>query len=53
MPVRRLALLLTAVIGAAGLTVWLAALLPVSGVAWLLPLALAAAVGLRLLQRRR
>ncbi|WP_155773975.1 hypothetical protein [Rhodovulum sp. MB263] len=52
MPGRVLALLLVIVLTAAGLTVWLASLLPASGVAILVPLALLAALGLRLLRKR-
>ncbi|BAQ69670.1 hypothetical protein [Rhodovulum sulfidophilum] len=53
MPGRVLALLLAVVLTAAGLTIWLASLLPASGVALLVPLALLAVLGLRLLQRRQ
>lgn len=53
MPFSRLALILAAVIAAGALTVALMTALPGHGMAILVPLALAAALALRLFGRRR
>ncbi|TCP42855.1 hypothetical protein [Rhodovulum marinum] len=53
MPFRVFALILAGVIASGALTVGLVVALPGHGMAILIPLALAAALGLRLLQRRK